>query len=250
MRVQSLSRAVQILTCLADEPAAISDVARQVGLAHSTTSRLLKAMDALELVERREDSTYALGPAIARLAAGIEPATKLQTVAGDELDRLAHDSGEAAGLSVRDGDDVLYLAQSNGPNEVQIRDWTGERVPLHAVSSGLVFLASADRSDVEDYLTGGLERFTDQTICEPETLRSRITQVREVGHAWTIQEFNEGVNSLAAPVVDSTGVLVGAVHCHGPAYRFPAAEPEVHAERLLASAARISKRLGPAIRNP
>ena len=66
------------------------------------------------------------------------------------LRELAESAGEAAGLSVPDGDLVHYIDQVDSPNPVSVRDWTGTRVPLHAVSSGQVLLAfrppAADRA--------------------------------------------------------------------------------------------------------
>ena len=57
--------------------------------------------------------------------------------------QLTESLGEATGLSVLDGHDVLYLGQVEADHPVQVRDWTGERLPAHLVSSGFVLLAGA-----------------------------------------------------------------------------------------------------------
>ena len=41
------------------------------------------------------------------------------------------------------------------------------------------------------------------------------------GFAWAFEEFVDGLNSVAAPIRDARGRVVGAIHAHGPAYRFP-----------------------------
>ena len=38
---------------------------------------------------------------------------------------------------------------------------------------------------------------------------------------WTTGEFDDGITSVAAPVVGPSGAVVAAMHCHGPSYRFP-----------------------------
>ena len=59
-------------------------------------------------------------------------------------------AGEAAGLSIPEGVVVHYVDQvETTPNPVQVRDWTGTRVPMHAVSSGQVFLAQLPPSTLE-----------------------------------------------------------------------------------------------------
>ena len=59
------------------------------------------------------------------------------------LTELVARTGETSGLSVIDGDEVVYLDHVENTNEVTLRDWTGARLPLHVVSSGLVLLAAA-----------------------------------------------------------------------------------------------------------
>ena len=87
------------------------------------------------------DTRYRLGGRIVTLAAGVVPTRNLVTLARPTLVELASAVGEAAGLSVADGFAVHYVDQVDTTHQVQIRDWTGTRVPMHAVSSGQVFLA-------------------------------------------------------------------------------------------------------------
>ena len=96
-------------------------------------------------------------------------------------------------------------------------------MPLHAVSSGQVFLAYRTPAGLERYLARPLERFTDRTLVEPEAVRERVREIRRDGYAWVREEFDEGINSVAAPVADASGEVVAAVHLHGPSYRFPVA---------------------------
>ena len=120
-------------------------------------------------------------------------------------------------------------------HQVQVRDWTGTRVPMHAVSSGLVFLAQLPSSTLDAYLSRDLESFTPRTITSPDALRERLAQVRIDGYAWVHGEFAEGLSSVAAGVADATGVLAAAVHVHGPAYRFPQGRETEFGEQVLAA---------------
>jgi DNA-binding IclR family transcriptional regulator len=72
-------------------------------------------------------------------------------------------------------------------------------------------------------------------------LLGRMRAIRRDGFTWAVEEFDEGIASIAAPVADASGEVVAAVHLHGPSYRFPAdGSEEVIAERLLSAAARIA----------
>ena len=63
-------------------------------------------------------------------------------------------------------------------------------------------------------------------------LRARLAAVAAQPAAWVFGEYDDDINSVAAPVRDATGAVVAAVHVHGPAYRFPGtADPEAIASR-------------------
>jgi DNA-binding IclR family transcriptional regulator len=65
--------------------------------------------------------------------------------------------------------------------------------------------------------------------------------IRREGFVWAIEEFDEGISSIAAPVADASGEVVAAVHLHGPSYRFPApGSDQSIAEQVVTTAARIA----------
>ena len=134
---------------------------------------------------------------------------------------LAESIGEIAGLSVLDGRDVYYIDHTESIDDIQVRDWTGEYAPLHAVPSGLVILANLGDAGIEAYLKGPLEQCTAWTITDQAAIRTRLENIRSIGYAWVYEEFAEGINSVAAPIFESDGSVESAIHVHGPAYRFP-----------------------------
>ena len=140
--VQSIRRAFAVLGALGDGPLGVTDVADRAGLPKSTAARLLATLSQEGAVEQLPgDSAYRLGPRLVALAGGLSFNRSLAAVARPILVELAAASGEAAGLGVPDGDAVHYIDQVDTPNPVVVRDWTGARAPLHAVSSGQVLLA-------------------------------------------------------------------------------------------------------------
>ncbi len=245
--VQSITRAFDVLGALTDGPLGVTDVSQRAHLPKSTTARLLGTLASEGAVEQVPgDVRYRLGPRIVTLAAGVRPTRSLIGLARPALEELAASVGEAAGLSIPDGFLVHYVDQVDSPHPVGVRDWTGTRIPMHAVSSGLIFLAHAHRLELERFLEGPLERFTPATVVDPEAIRERLRRVQIEGTAWTIEEYAEGISSVAAAIADRDGEVIAALHVHGPTYRFPAdAGParDVAARQLVETAARISDRL-------
>ncbi|MEO7664768.1 MAG: IclR family transcriptional regulator [Candidatus Limnocylindrales bacterium] len=244
-RVQSIERAFAVLGALADGPIGVTEVAARVSLPKSTAARMLASLEREGAVEQVPGQTdYRLGPRMVSLASGMRDRRGLVAIAHPTLVELAEELGEAAGLSVPDGRTVHYVDQVDSPNPVQVRDWTGARIPMHAVSSGLVFLAQFGASALARFLAQPMERFTPRTMTDGGQLIERLRDIRRDGHAWVREEFAAGIASVAAPIADADGELVAAIHVHGPTYRFPAAGTEdAVATAVRAAAARIGTRL-------
>ena len=244
-RVQSIERAFSVLAALADGPLGVTEVADRAGLPKSTAARLLATLGREGAVEQLAGgSRYRLGPRLVTLASGMRSTRGLVATAHPFLVELADQTGEAAGLSVPDGRAMHYIDQVDSPNPVQVRDWTGTRIPMHAVSSGLVVLAAMIPKSFEAYAAQPLERFTDHTVTSAAALRDRLWRVRRDGYAWVKEEFAVGINSVAAPIADASGEVVAAVHVHGPSYRFPRRGDESSIGAAVeAIAARVGERL-------
>lgn len=244
-RVQSITRAFAVLSALADGPIGVTEVAQRVGLPKSTAARLLTALWHEGAVEQEPGGTrYRLGPRIADFATRHVPTRDLVAVAHAHLVELATAVGEVAGISVPDGRVVHYVDQVGTAHQVQVRDWTGSRVPMHAVPSGQVMLAGLPAEALDRFIGAGLEAFTPATIVDPAVLRERLVAVGSAGHAWVRDEFAEGIASVAAPITGPDGNVVAAIHVHGPSYRFPApGTRERVTERVLRAAAQIGSGL-------
>jgi DNA-binding IclR family transcriptional regulator len=244
-RVQSIERAFAVLAALTDGPIGVTEVADRAALPKSTAARMLASLAREGAVEQVPGETrYRLGPRIETLATGLVATRSLVAVARPHLVELAASIGEAAGLSIPDGRDVHYVDQVDSSNPVAIRDWTGSRVPMHAVSSGQVFLANSSAGAVDRYLAEPLAAMTPRTIIEPDALRERLRTVALGGFAWVHDEFAEGISSVAAGIADASGEVVAAVHVHGPSYRFPPPGRDAGVGRLVVTTAgRIGRTL-------
>lgn len=222
MSVQSIERAFALLRALAVGPAGVTGLATKVGLPKSTVARLLSALETEGAVTQDETgSDYRLGEGLFDIAGAAQPGRNLVSTARPHLLELTERVGETSGISILDGRDMYYLDHAETQTEVQVRDWTGESCPIHSVPSGLVVMAHWPEPKLEAFLRSDLLRTTPWTVTDPDEIRTRLEQVRSLGYAWGYEEFAEGINSLAAPIIEADGSVEAAIHVHGPAYRFP-----------------------------
>lgn len=236
--VESVARAIQIVEALAQSPAGLSETARRVDLPKSTVARLLTTLEELEAVERDEDGRlYRLGPVLKRLSSAAGGPAQLTAFARPYLDELTALTGEAAGIAIPDGFKVHYVDQTEAEHPVQVRDWTGELIPMHVVPSGLVIMAHWPEQQSSRYLSRELERLTANSVTDPDEIRQRLAAVRLEGYAWVYEEFVEGINSVASAVLERNGLITAALHVHGPAYRFPGDEDPGRIGEAVAEAA-------------
>ncbi len=235
--VQSVERAFAILDLVAAGSTTMSQVASQVDLPKSTVARLLATLEALKAVERGSDG-YHIGPRVPALVGTVQAWAHLRTLVHPHLQRLAEQLGEATGLAVPDGDAVRYVSQVDSPTPVQVRDYTDLVNPAHIGSPGLAMMSTWDAERVDAYLAGPLDRHTATTVVDPDTIRRRLVAIRRDGYAVAVDEFADGISSIAACLVGDDGRLLGTIHAHGPTYRFPPPDMADEVGHLLATTAR------------
>lgn len=246
--VQAVVRAFRLLEALMAGDLGITELAERTELPKSTVARIIRTLESVRAVERAdEDGRYRIGPEIVSLAGVASPTANLVSIVRPHLRLLAELTGEDAGLSVPDGHRVHYIDQVTSDNDIQVRDWTGERVSMHATPSGQVMLAHWPEERLERFLERPLNAYTDATLTDPEELRKRLRQVHAEKYVWAYEEFTEGLNSVGTALFDARGRLVGAIHVHGPAYRFPAPGTAEEIGRTLVETAEKLSRLIPHI---
>jgi len=245
--VQSVKRAISILEAIASTPQGIgvTEVAHRVDLPKTTVARLLNTLEEAQAVERLSESHgFRIGPRIVAIASQIPYTQHLTTMARPYLLELAEATSEAVNLCCLDGDQVRYLDQVQSQYQLQIRDWTGYRLPLHVVSPGKILLAYGSKEMRQHYLSRPLEQFTEKTITDPQVLQQELDAIRTQGYASAYDEFEEGIVGIAAPVHDKTGQVVATVNVYGPGFRFPAeGEAEKITRLVVQTAHKIAARL-------
>ncbi|MEN3304962.1 MAG: hypothetical protein V7603_1164 [Micromonosporaceae bacterium] len=245
--VQSVDRAISVLEILARRgEARVTEVAAEISVHKSTAFRLLGALEERGLVEQDTDrGKYRLGFGILRLAGAVSARMDVTRHGRPVCERLARELGETVNIAVLRAHYAVNVDQVVGAAAISAQNWVGQLTPLHATSSGKVLLAHLAEDRRADLLAAaGLTRFTPATVTTLAELRTHLALARERGYATTVEEYELGLNAMAAPVRAHHGEVVAAVSASGPAYRFTAARMEEVASVLVAGADEISHRLG------
>jgi DNA-binding IclR family transcriptional regulator len=235
---ESAERVVGVLDRLAGAPEglSVSDVARWLEVHKATASRLLATLAVHGFVERDAATRrYRLGARIVSLAGAAVARLPVVSQARPELEKLTRITHETTNLAILDRSHVVYVDQVTPSQTVVMASWVGRRSPAHASSSGKVLLAFGEERTREELLSRRLERLTRHTITDPVRLRSVFQEVRRLGYARSVGEQEEGLVTMAAPVVVD-GRAVAAVSLSGPSLRIPPRD-QPRLGRLLVNAA-------------
>jgi len=242
--VQSVDRALTILMLLAERgEMGVTEISQGLGVHKSTAFRLVATLERHDIVSQTEDrGKYRLGVGVLRLAGATRVRLDLVQESRPVTTALAAEVGETVNIVVLSGHEALYLDQVAGPSALQMHMWAGQRVPLHATSNGKVLLAFA--ANGTSLLHDPLPRFTDHTISTVNQLDIELDLVRQKGYATAVDELEQGLTAVAAPIYGIDGHVVASVSASGPSFRLPADRLPRVAELVRAAATGISRRLG------
>ena len=243
----TVERAADILLLFASSTSAqlgVTEIATSLGMSKSAVHRILLSFRNKNLLELDPVSRkYSLGPTLLGLGARYLGRLDIRKMAEPELVALSRATNETATLSVRSGDERVYIDQITPDREVLMSVQLGMAHPLHAGASSKAFLAFLAPEEIDRYLSGSLEKVTAKTVTDVRRLRKELGEIRHRGFAQSIGERQSGAGSVAAPVFDARGVPVAVVSVCGPAERM-AGEIGPCADHLLVCTGRLSAQLG------
>lgn len=245
--VQSVDRAISVLEILARRgEAGVSEVAAELTVHKSTAFRLLETLEDRGMVEQTADrGKYRLGFGVVRLAGAVSARLDVVQQGHAPCEQLAENVGETVNLAVLREHYAVNVDQVRGRATVTTHNWVGQLTPLHATSSGKVLLAAQSPAGRRAaFAASGLPAYTPATLVEAAALEAHLADVRQRGYAVTVEEYEIGLNAVAAPVRGSGGAVVAAVSASGPAYRCPVERLEEMVPAVVAAGEEISRRLG------
>jgi DNA-binding IclR family transcriptional regulator len=217
---QAIDRAADLLVSVVESsrPLGVGELAASSGLPKSTTSRLVGALERRGLVQRAGDRRVAPGPVLLRFAHQ-DRSVSLVELALPALRTLAELSGETINLGVPTPLGVEHLAQEDSRHFMGGTNWVGRRVPYDSTANGKV-----------------LKAFTSRT--------AEGSAIRERGYASAVDELEQGLAAIAAPIFGPDGDVVAALSISGPTIRLTRERMLELAPHLITQAAQVSERLG------
>ena len=214
--ISSLEKALLVLNAFkgAEQYMGQSEIISRTGLHKSAVQRFLHTWEALGYIKRDEASKrYLLTGKVMDLSYEYLRMNPLIEIATPHLLEARNRTNYSFNLSVIDGADTIYLVRM--PNHLRAYKATlpGRRLPAALTSGGRAMMSRMSDERIEDILTkSDLVPHTPFTITDKAKIKAEIEKGRNQGYCITVQEFLIGEIAVAAPVVNSLGQPVAAVH--------------------------------------
>jgi DNA-binding IclR family transcriptional regulator len=238
--VQSVATALELLDCLAAErELGVAELGRRVGIAKSSAHRILTTLVAKGYVQQvPETRNYRLGLRLHELGAVVASRSQLRDHALPLLEALRAQTGETAHLAVPEGPQMFYVERLESYQGLRFSSRVARVRPIHLTSSGKA-VAAFNQEVADAAIAAGFEPKTPRSISSKEQFLRCLAETRTRGYACSVGEDEPGLASVAAPVLDHTGVARAAISVAGPASRLSATQIIQVARRVTAAASQL-----------
>jgi IclR family acetate operon transcriptional repressor len=222
----------------------MTQIAEQIGMNKSTVHRLLATLEGKRFVQRDPATgAYCLGIRLLQMAYLTLEQNDLRPLAAPFLRHLSDEYRETVHLAVLDDADVVFLDVIESPQRVKLAAAVGQRLPGFATAAGKSILAFMPIERVQHLLKRGIPHYTRSTLQSPEAFLENLEQVRHCGYALDEEELEEGINAVAAPILDLNERPLATVSIAGPAYRLTRERLVEIGPRLLSVAREIAREI-------
>jgi IclR family transcriptional regulator, pca regulon regulatory protein len=230
--VQSFARGLSVIRSFsaAAPSQTLTEVAERTGLTRAGARRILLTLSHLGYVQS-QGRQFRLTPKILDLGFAYLSSLPLWNLAEPVMQALVAEVRESCSAAVLDGDDIVYVLRVPTQKIMSINLGIGSRLPAYCTSMGRVLLAGLPADECRRRLAAAPRRaLTARTLTDPGELQRAVDAAREQGWCLVDQELEEGLVSLAAPIVDRNGRTIAALNISGQANRTP---PALVRERFL-----------------
>jgi DNA-binding IclR family transcriptional regulator len=240
----TLDLALRIVRLLSEQRSSMSlaAIAEAFSATKPTVHRHLKTLQSHGFV-RRDPVTghYQVGIALLQIAEACRDSFDVARASRDALTELSNATGQASSVAAVVDGDLVVLDMVQGRSVIDFGTKPGTRLTLHASALGKIWLVFGPENLRETVLASKLSPLTPETLTDPVALRGEFATIRERGWADAPNQTITGINTVAAPVFDHRGILIGALGVTGSIQFVPAATDDTVVGLVTAAAKQVSR---------
>ena len=212
--MQSIIKTFAVIEALVERgEATAAELAELVNEPRSSVYRMLRTLQGLELVETgSRRGVFRPGVGLVRLGGSVLTRFVERTVTMPVLERLRAKTKETVHLSVRRGNQAVFIERLHGERAHSLAISLGGTLPLHVGASPRVLLAFEPRSFWDEYFAvTPVEPWTHRAPADEAAVRALLEETLVTGVSISDEDVVLGVATVAAPVLDHRGKARAAI---------------------------------------
>ncbi|KQM99051.1 transcriptional regulator [Sphingobium sp. Leaf26] len=247
---QTLHRGLDLLDQVIDGPIKLADLSERMGLTRSTTHRLANAMVERGFLIFLPREGYQLGPKLLQLGFLAQSQADVVQIARPHLEALAAASEDVVHLGRLDGEQALYLDKIPGRRRVEISSRIGDRHPLTSTGLGKALLLDDPEPVWRRMFDAEYEAGTH--AADFGEWLDRMRSYAGEGRSFDLEENEDQIRCVAAPIRDASGAIVAAISLSSAAQYMDDERMQALSMDVRDTAQKISADLGwtPGVKSP
>lgn len=207
---QTLLRGLDLVEAVTAGPVALAELSEMLKLNRSTVHRLASALVDRHYLKFVPREGYMLGPKLLELGYSARQQINLPRVARPFLEKLAEQTDDTVHLGVIDGGRALYLEKIPGRRRIEVSSRVGERHPLCSTGLGKALLLDSSRDEWRNLF----DSEAGKGHHPPGIFLQWVELMRKYaagGYTFDLEENEDRVRCVGAPVRDESGRIVAAI---------------------------------------
>ena len=242
LMVNSVLKAFRVLTAFssAEPRLTLTRLGEKLGIDKSTAQRFTHTLLTMGYLDKdAATKTFGVTVRVLDLAHIYLDTNPLIAATLPYLVHLNAETGETVNLAVLDGTDVVFVSRIVGRHLLSTGVIIGTRLPAYITATGLAMLSFMPPDQADQILASSeLKAHTPHTVFDPKMITERLRISREKGYALSVGDCFPDDISIGAPIVSSSGQLLGALAVAVTSQRFTPEEVETQFSKLVCAAAR------------
>lgn len=241
--IQVIERLARLLDVIAshDEAVSLKVLSAATGLHPSTAFRILASLAEQGFVERTTRGNYQLGIKLMQLGSRLSASVDIRKIALPLMEKLRDQLGETVNLTVREGDEIVYIERSVAKRMIKVEQVIGSRAPLHVTAVGKMMLGDQGEAECRNYAKRSkLPAYTANTHTRVSTLLKDSMEGAQRGYSFDNEEAELGVGCIGTLIRDAGGHVIAGLSVSAPIER----RRDEWIAQVVETGMQISKQLG------
>ncbi len=241
--IQVIERLAKLLDVIAahEDPVSLKILSAETGLHPSTAFRILASLVEQGFVERSSRGSYQLGVKLMQLGSRVNASVDIRKIALPLMEKLRDQLGETVNLTVREGDEVVYIERTLAKRMIRVEQVIGSHAPLHVTAVGKLMLGDQGEAECRSYAKRSkLPPYTINTHTRITTLLQDCIAATKHGYAFDNEEAELGVGCIGTLVRDASGHVVAGLSVSAPIER----RRDEWTAQVMETGEQLSKQLG------